>query len=150
MFDEGHQLFDAADDAFSLHLSGREAADYGVGCVAPRTADGIVGVACERAEDLLGDDRGLAEALADALAPPAAFRVPDGETGSPPRTPVGPAENFLALARQQVYARNVGGDAAYTLEAAVQPSIPGLHDAAAGLEDALASCSRLCALCCAR
>jgi ATP-dependent DNA helicase DinG len=138
VFDEGHQLFDAADDAFSLHLSGRETAELrrwlrGAEDGGRHRRRGLR----ERAEDLLGGDRAFAEALADALSAARRLPGPGWRNRLATFTPAGPAEHFLALARQQVYARNIDGDAAYTLEAAVQPSIPGLLDAAAGLEDAL-------------
>ena len=50
---------------------------------------------------------------------------------------LGPAEAFLVLVRQQVYARARNGDAAFSLEADIRPPIPGLIEAAAALSDAL-------------
>ena len=137
VFDEGHQLFDAADDAFSLRLSGREAAELrrwlrGAEDGGRQRRRGLR----ERAEDLLGEDRASAEALAEALGAARRLPGPGWRNRLAAFTPVGPAESFLALARQQVYARNRDGEAAYTLEAAIQPPIPGLLDAAASLDDA--------------
>ncbi len=132
VFDEGHQLFDAADDAFSLRLSGREAAELrrwlrGAEDGGRQRRRGLR----ERAEDLLGEDRASAEALAEALGAARRLPGPGWRDRLAAFTPVGPAESFLALARQQVYARNRDGEAAYTLEAAIQPPVPGLLDAAA-------------------
>ena len=135
MFDEGHQLFDAADDAFSLHLSGRETAELRrwlrgaedggraapprLAASAPRTARATTAPSAEA----------LAEAL--ALRPQPAGAGLARPRRRRPRL-LGPAESFLALARQQVYARSRDGERRLQLEAAVQPPIPGLLDAAAG------------------
>ena len=138
VFDEGHQLFDAADDTFSLHLSGREAAELrrwlrGAEDGRRQRRRGLR----ERAEDMLGDDRASTEALEEALRAAVRLPGPGWRSRLVAGTPLGPVEAFLALVRQQVYARSRDGDAAYTLEAEIEPPIPGLLDAAAGLDDAL-------------
>ena len=138
VFDEGHQLFPAADDTFSLRLSGREAAELrrwlgGAEDGRRLRRRGLK----ERAEDLFDADRTSADALDEALrfarrlpGPGWRGRLADG-------TPVGPVETFLALARRQVYARNRDGDLSHTLEAEVEPAIPGLLEAAATVGETL-------------
>jgi ATP-dependent DNA helicase DinG len=58
-------------------------------------------------------------------------RVAEGET-------LGPAERFLALVRQQVYARTADADSGYGLECDIQPLVPGIAEAAAELDKCLA------------
>ena len=128
VFDEGHQLFDAADDTFALHLSGRETAELrrwlrGAEEGTRQRRRGLQ----ERAADLLGrQPRRRRWPRRRACASPAACRGPAGAAALPPAQPAGPAEAFLTLARQQVYARTRDGDAAaYSLEAGIRPPIPG-------------------------
>ncbi|MCG8510524.1 MAG: ATP-dependent DNA helicase [Rhodospirillales bacterium] len=139
VFDEGHHLFDAADAAFSAHLTGWEAADLrrwllGAEMRGRSRSRGLK----SRVEDLIADDRDAGEAL-DAIL--AGARILPG-TGWRQRlaggTPQGPVEAFLALVRQQVLARDSGGGANYGLEAHPQPTIPGLIEAAQELDIALA------------
>ena len=107
VFDEGHQLFDAADDAFSLHLSGRETADLrrwlrGADDGGRQRRRGLR----ERADDLLGYDRVSAEALEETMVAARCLPGPGWRNRLAAGTPVGQVEIFLALARQQVYARS--------------------------------------------
>ncbi len=138
VFDEGHHLFDAADSAFSGRLTARETQDLrrwirGAEGGRRTRARGLK----RRTEDLAAGD---AEAEADleaiiheARALPAygwAKRLKDG-------APDGPAEKFLALVYQQVFARADGRDGPYSLETGTQPPIDGLADAAATLAERL-------------
>ncbi len=138
VFDEGHHVFDAADAAFSAHLSGFEMAElrrWVLGAEARRgsRARGLR----RRAGDLvLGDD--VAEAAIDAAE--AAARALPGE-GWHQRLaqshPAGPAETFLSLVRQQVYARSPDAENSYSLETDTTPPVPKLVEAAEALERAL-------------
>ena len=138
VFDEGHHLFHAADSAFSAHLSGLEAAELrrwilgGDGQRRSRTR-GL----SERLGELIEGDVAAVESLQEALN--AARALPG--VGWQPRlaggAPVGPTESFLALVRQQVYARDRDADAPYSLETEPRPPVPGLLDAAAHLSVAL-------------
>ena len=139
VFDEGHHLFDAADSAFSAHLSGRETADLRRWLVGPEQArSGGRGRGLrDRVGDLVsGDDKAkecVDEVLSAARALPGAGwgqRLVGGE-------PVGPAEAFLALVRQQVYARDTNPDGLYDMETDARPPVDGLLDAAACLDAAL-------------
>jgi Rad3-related DNA helicases len=137
VFDEGHHLFQAADSAFSLHLSGREARELRQWIIGAerRGASRRRGLRL-RLGDVADDDADtdLAIARVERLAralPDAGWRqrLIAGE-------PAGPVEDFLALARQQVLARSRDADPLYSLEAAVDPPVPGLLEAAKALDEA--------------
>jgi ATP-dependent DNA helicase DinG len=139
VFDEGHHVFDAADGAFSGHLTGREAQELrrwlaGAEEGGRSRARGLK----RRLEDVVaGDDQSLA--LLDAIL--TAARALPGEGWAArvaSEKPIGPAENFLLHARRQVYARARGQSGPYSLEAETAPPIDGLAEAAHRLEVALA------------
>jgi ATP-dependent DNA helicase DinG len=139
VFDEGHQLFDAADETFSLHLTGRETAELrrwlrGAEEGERQRRRGLK----DRAGELVQDDRAASEALDAALRLARALPAAGWRARLADDAPLGPAEAFLALVRRQVYARARDGDAAYSLEAEVQPPVPGLVEAATALAEALA------------
>jgi ATP-dependent DNA helicase DinG len=139
VFDEGHHLFSAADSAFAVHLTGREALELrhwlaGASDGRRSRARGLA----RRMADLAALDGEAEEALNDAVA--AASRLPatgwlariaEGETK-------GPAEVFLARLRNQVLARAKGFEAGYSLEADARPLGDGVLEAAANLDYALA------------
>ena len=140
VFDEGHQLFDAADSAFAAHLTGmetRELRRWILGAEGGRRATSRMRGLQRRLEDLLGDDSQAQEALEEALK---AARVLAGE-GWRQRVeegrPEGATEHFLLLAGRQVYARASGQDQPYSLEAPAHPPVEGLLAAAADLADDL-------------
>ncbi|WP_343866241.1 ATP-dependent DNA helicase [Caenispirillum bisanense] len=140
VFDEGHHVFDAADSAFSAHLSGFETAElrrWLLGAEGDTTRSRARGLK-RRAEDLVADDQPAADALQAILhaarilpGPAWHMRVVDGQ-------PHGPAESFLALVRDQVYARSPDSRGPYSLETEAVSPIPGLLEAAVALEAALA------------
>lgn len=139
VFDEGHQLFDAADETFSLHLSGRETAELrrwlrGAEEGVRQRRRGLK----DRAGELVQDDRAASEALEATLRLARVLPASGWRARLAGDAPLGAAEAFLALVRRQVYARARDGDASYSLEAAVDPPIPGLIEAAAALAEALA------------
>jgi ATP-dependent DNA helicase DinG len=101
-----------------------------------------------RIEGLVDNDDAGMEALHEALKAGRALPGPGWRQRLADGTPVGPAEAFLALVRQQVYARVRGADSPYSLETGTRPPVDGLLDAALGLEAALARLGRpLVALC---
>jgi ATP-dependent DNA helicase DinG len=118
VFDEGHHLFDAADNGFAASLSGREMAELRRWIRGPenRARTRMRGLE-ERLTDLIADDEGAREALDDAVSAASALA---GEgwlariTGGGPR---GPGEIFLAELHRHVRARSDDRDAFYTLEA---------------------------------
>jgi len=132
VFDEGHHVFDAADGAFSLALTGREAAElrrWILGAEDGRRtrARGLK----RRLDDLLVNDAAGQHLLDEAIE--GARNVLPAE-GWLKRIAEGRAqracERFLALARDQVLARSGDTDQGYSLETEPRPPIPGLIDAA--------------------
>ncbi len=149
VIDEGHHVFDAADGTYSAHLTGAETAEL------RRWVVGAEEGARSRARglrlrigDLVADDNAAMEALHEALKAGHALPGPGWRQRLDGGAPVGPAEAFLALVRQQVYARAPRTESPYSLETGTQPPVDGLVDAAHGLEAALARLGRpLVALC---
>ena len=114
VFDEGHQLFDAADSAFAAVLSGAEAAELRRWVRGPESR-GRRGRGLEtRLSDMLSDREAAREALAGAIRAAAAL---PGE-GWPARLVAGtantlaggPIEAFLAAVLTQVRARAAPSD----------------------------------------
>ena len=143
VFDEGHHIFDAADAAFSAHLTGQEAAELRRWVRGPeggrhRRTRGLE----QRAGDLVSENPDAQAALAAALRAAAALpppgwlgRLRDAEGASAGNA----TEAFLAHIRAQVMARQSAPDAGYGLESPAHPATPGLLSAAADLEHALLS-----------
>ncbi len=146
VFDEGHHIFEAADSAFSAHLSALESADLrrwllgAEGSAMRSRARGLK----RRAEDLIASGEGvvptdgdltiaLNEVLEGARILPGQGwrnRIKDG-------VPHGPTETFLSLVRGQVMARSDAGSP-YSLETETTPLADGLAAAAKTLETELA------------
>lgn len=142
IFDEGHHVFEAADSAFSSHLTGLEAAELRRWIRGSegsrRRSRGLV----ERAGDLVEGDS-AAEGLLDA-AVSAARELPG--PGWLQRIGNGAeqnsAERFLTLVRQQVHARTQVANPAFSLETECRPPIGGLPDAARDFATALDALAR--------
>ncbi|WP_366658041.1 ATP-dependent DNA helicase [Fodinicurvata sp. EGI_FJ10296] len=134
VFDEGHHLFDAADSAFSAHLTGGETAElrrWLVGGDSGGRSSRMRGLR-RRVEDLLSGDEAASEALDEIDR--AARRLPaDGWAARLSRgeeEPKGPAEAFLSLVRRQVLTHAKGRDGPYSLEAEAVAIVDGLPEAA--------------------
>ena len=138
VFDEGHHVFDAADNAFAAHLTGQKTAElrrWILGVEGGRS--GRARILDRRIGDLVVDDAGRT-ALAGALL--AARSLPgegwqrrlmgDGAHG--------PTETFLAAVRRQVRARAKGQGGPYSLEAPVRPLDGAVLPDAEALDGALA------------
>ncbi len=142
VFDEGHHLFDAADNAFSACLSGQEAAELRRWIRGPegrgRRGRGLE----QRLGDLVADREGAREALNMVLR--AAAQLPgEGWSGriAPPSgeiNPIGPIESLLAAALEQLRARADvrGGDLG--MECSARPATPVLLAAAPAAARSLA------------
>lgn len=139
VFDEGHHLFDAADSAFAATLSGDESAElrrWLVGAEAGARRSRARGLR-RRIGDLVADDA-RAEPLLDTVERAAQALAASGwDKRLTLAGAVGPTERFLALVRQQVYARAKDVGDGFSLEAGTRPPVDGLLEAAAALEDAL-------------
>ena len=150
VFDEGHHLFDAADSAFALHLSGRETADMrrwliGVDTEAGQNSPGRSrnrGLK-RRLEDLVADDAEAQEALDDVVE---ASRMLPGigwQKRLQAEKPKGLVEGFLYLLRGQVYARNTNAyNTMYSLETEALPPVDGLYESAYALSCRLRDLNR--------
>ncbi|CAA6604329.1 DinG family ATP-dependent helicase YoaA [Rhodospirillaceae bacterium LM-1] len=141
IFDEGHHLFDAADGAFSAHLSGLETYELrrwllGAEDGARSRARGLK----KRVEDLAENSQEAIDALQAALQ--AAQHLPGYGWAKrlKDRAPYGAAERFLDLVRGQVLAR--ADQHSYTLECDTLPLNEGLAQAAATLAVALERMAR--------
>jgi ATP-dependent DNA helicase DinG len=141
VFDEGHHLFDAADSAFSGHLTGLETTELRRWIRGPETqrrrGRGLV----DRLGDLAGDDDEAETLLSDVLAGALCLPGPGWMRRVQAGQPEGETESFLALVRQQVIARaderQVGN-----LETDCRPFIDGLQAAAGTLAAAMIDLKR--------
>ncbi len=138
VFDEGHHLLEAADNAFSVRLSGREGRELRRWIVGAEGAGGSRARGLRRRiGDLVdGEDDGT-RALIEVLA--AARILPgDGWAQRAAEGRGGPGfEGFLALVRQQVLARAALADAGYGLQAEARPPVAGLAEVALPLAQGL-------------
>ncbi|MGE5476586.1 MAG: hypothetical protein ACM3Q1_08040, partial [Bacteroidales bacterium] len=110
VFDEGHHVFEAADSAFSSHLSGFEATEVRRWLLGPEgegTRSRARGLK-RRAEELVGLAEEAPALLDSALAAAQVLPGPGWQNRILDNTPGNPTEVFLALVRQQVYARAQG------------------------------------------
>ena len=140
VFDEGHHLFEAADSAFSVHLGGLEGAElrrWLLGAEDRRRsrARGL----SRRIEDFAATDDGVAAQLDAVLEAARALPAPGWAQRLAGAQPRGPAEDFLARVRQQVYARARDANSPYDLEAVTMPPVDGLLEAAEALGTAIAA-----------
>jgi ATP-dependent DNA helicase DinG len=140
VFDEGHHLFDAADSAFSLALTGAEAIELRRWLLGPegstRRAGRRRGLAA-RLLDVASYDQAGAAAIETLLAAARALpadgwldRVIAGE-------PDGPLETLLAAVRAQVLTRAEDDSRGFSLETGIADLLPGLVEAAIGAAAAL-------------
>ena len=139
VFDEGHHLFEAADAAFSAHLTARETADlrsWVVGAEEGRRTRAR-GLGTRIGDLIAGNDR-AATALDRVLAAARALPGPGWRQRLGGGTAAGAAEAFFAFVRRQVYARGPDPDSPYSLETETGNPVAGLLDATARLEAALA------------
>ncbi|MCK5424587.1 MAG: ATP-dependent DNA helicase [Emcibacter sp.] len=130
VFDEGHHLFDAADSAFSAHLTGQEALELRRWIrgaeESRRRGKGLKG----RVEDLISDDDDARRLLEQVIT--AARCLPaDGWHGRiMDEDAFGPTEKFLELVRKQIFARSGGSDSYHSLETPASQISPDLLTAA--------------------
>jgi ATP-dependent DNA helicase DinG len=139
VFDEGHHIFDAADGAFSTHLSALETSELRRWIRGPEGRRGRRGRGLEdRIGDLVSGDTASEEALAAAVSAAAALPSPGWGTRLNEGAPRREAEAFLALVFQQVRARADDNDTPFSLEADIDPMVEGVALAARAFDQALA------------
>ncbi|NKB55653.1 MAG: ATP-dependent DNA helicase [Alphaproteobacteria bacterium] len=138
VFDEGHHVFDAADSAFSAHLTGMEGAEL------RRWLRGAEGRRRSRsrglktrAGDLIGNDTEAEQALEAVIAAAAILPSEGWRQRSADGQPQGPAETFLTAVRGTVYARVDNVESPFNLDVSVEEPTAELLSAAARLHEAL-------------
>ena len=146
VFDEGHHVFDAADSAFSAHLTGLETSEMRRwllgGDGGGRSGGGRARGLRRRLEDLVADNE-KAMALIDEVLQGARALPSDGwRARLAGEAPTGVTERFLHALRRQVEARSGGRDSPYSIETETMPLGEGVGEAAAALADALGRLAR--------
>ncbi|MDP2697622.1 ATP-dependent DNA helicase [Thalassospira sp.] len=142
VFDEGHHLFDAADKAFSAHLTGQEGAELRRWLLGAENRGGSRARGLkQRLESLIAERSELRDAVhavihAAGCLPEQGWlmRIQDGAEHAK-----GPAEIFLAHIRAQVTARATESDRGYSIETDCKPAIEAVLKSAADLDRALAA-----------
>lgn len=140
VFDEGHHLFDAADSAFSAHLTARETADLrrwilGIEGGKKGRARGLK----RRIEDLIEGDQDAIKALEDIIHRADVLCAPNWSRRFKDRAPHGACEEFLMEVYRLTYARSTDQDKnmPYSLETPLFPIDNELLTAATKLKGKL-------------
>ena len=141
IFDEGHHLFDAADGAFSGHLTALETSELRRWLRGAETERRRGRGLAERIGDLLSDNAQGEKLLAQVLRASAALPGPGWTARVQSGMPEGPTELFLSLVRQQVLARAQASNG-NTAETDCAPLVDGLAEAAGDLAAALIDLKR--------
>jgi ATP-dependent DNA helicase DinG len=139
IFDEGHHLFDAADSAFSAHLTAQEMAElrrWILGAESGGRQSRARGLK-RRVEDLIEGDADSLAALQDILHAATTLCASGWSKRLKEDNLSGHAEYFLASIRAQVLARNDDQNTPYSIEAEVHPAAPDTLVCAAKLKTAL-------------
>ncbi|MDF1792578.1 MAG: ATP-dependent DNA helicase [Thalassobaculaceae bacterium] len=138
VFDEGHHVFDAADSAFSAHLSALESVELRRWLLGAETRRGGRARGLRRRVEELIADRPAALEAVDAIEEAARALPGEGWMNRiSDAQPKGPTEAFLLMVRQQVYARSTDPRSPYGLESETRPPVEGLEATARTLEGAL-------------
>ena len=105
VFDEGHHLFDAADNVFSAHLTGQEGLELRRWIrgaeIKGRRGKGLKG----RLDDLIMDEEEAGKFLHKTYAAAACLPADGWHGRLIDGGPFGPMETFLSLIRKQIFAR---------------------------------------------
>jgi ATP-dependent DNA helicase DinG len=144
VLDEGHHLIDAADDAFSVHLTARELAELRRFLRGPeeRRARSHARTLLDRLSDLLPADE-EAEKLVKPISRLAGALPSEHWRRNLAGGVTGPGTRFLAAVEAQILGRAARGEREeFGLECPVHPAAEALITAAAELEQALAALER--------
>ena len=141
IFDEGHQLFDAADSAFSGHLTAQETAELRRWIRGPEAQGRRGRSLADRLADLVGEEDEADKLLQTTALLARQLPGPGWTRRIQAGVPEGPTELFLSLVRQQVLARSEN-DSGQTLETDCQPLLEGLREEAGMLAAALIDLKR--------
>ncbi len=145
VFDEGHHLFDAADSAFSGHLTALETSELRRWLRGPESERRRGRGLAERIGDLVSDQPDGEKLLNQVLRAAYALPGPGWTRRVQAGMAEGPAEHFLALVRQQVLAR-AEQNSGNALETDCAPLVEGLAAAAGDLAASLIDLKRPMAL----
>jgi ATP-dependent DNA helicase DinG len=132
VFDEGHHLFDAADSAFSGHLTAMEASELRRWLRGPESERRRGRGLADRLGDLVADQSNAEKLLQQILRAATSLPGPGWTRRIQSGQPEGSAEEFLTLVRQQVLARSEPSSS-NALETDCLPLVQGLPDAVADL-----------------
>jgi ATP-dependent DNA helicase DinG len=141
IFDEGHHLFDAADSAFSGHLTAFETAELRRWLRGPETRGRRGRGLQERIGDLVSDNGNAERLLRQVLQLSHILPGPGWTNRVQSGMPEGVTEAFLTLVRQQVLAR-AETDPQHSLETDCMPLVEGLAEAAGMLAASLIDLKR--------
>lgn len=141
IFDEGHHLFDAADSAFSGHLTAFETAELRRWVRGPETRGRRGRGLSERIGDLVSGNHQAEKLLEQVLHQARMLPGPGWTNRMQSGLPEGTAESFLYLVRQQVLAR-AENDSQHSLETDCLPLVEGLPEAAGMLAASLIDLKR--------
>lgn len=137
VFDEGHHLFDAADNVFSAHLTGQEGLELRRWIrgaeIKNRRGKGLKG----RLDDLVYEEEEAGEYLAKVYAAAACLPADGWHGRLIDNSPFGPMEKFLSCVRAHIYARSTGSEAIHSIESYTNEPSAELIEAARGLKIAL-------------
>lgn len=141
IFDEGHHLFDAADSAFSAHLTARETADLRRWILGHEGGNrkGRARGLKRRVEDLIEGDEAAAHMLDDIIRSAGKLCAQGWSRRFKDKSPSGPCETFLMEVYRVVHARAQGVDGPYSLETPIFPIDTDLSTAAVSLKHGLSA-----------
>jgi ATP-dependent DNA helicase DinG len=145
VFDEGHHIFDAADSAFAVELSGTQLADLRRWLLGPEGTRSRAKALAQRLEDLIATDESLQKPLDAALLAAKSLPAPgwssrlSTDLTNLQHTGANPSELFMQSLRLQARARAQDADLAGTMPIEIDlfPIEDEILDSAAKLSRAL-------------
>jgi len=142
VFDEGHHLFDAADSAFSAHITGMETAEMRRWIRGAETGRRRGRSLHDRLAELINDDQEAEKGLAQIESAAMCLPGPGWQARIEAGMAEGATEQFLQGVRQQVNARSGDGYRGHGLETDCRPLIDGLPGLAGTLAAAMIDLKR--------
>jgi len=142
VFDEGHHLFDAADNAFSAHITGMETAELRRWVRGAETGRRRGRSLNDRLAELIDDDEQAENGLRQVEQSSLCLPGPGWQARIEAGLGEGATETFLQGVRQQVIARTDDRYGGHRLETDCRPLIDGLAAEAGTLAGALIDLKR--------
>ncbi|MDG1859883.1 MAG: ATP-dependent DNA helicase, partial [Emcibacteraceae bacterium] len=137
VFDEGHHLFDAADNVFAAHLTGQEGLELRRWIrgaeIQNRRGKGLKG----RLDELVVDEEEAGQYLSRVTAAAMCLPADGWHSRLIEGAPIGPAEKFLSIIRAHIYAVSTGRDEFHSVETYTKNPSDDLIEAAKTLQSAL-------------